>query len=39
MKKIFPNDVRNDMEDIHTDGTMEELNADIQKQVDEYFNK
>ena len=39
MKSIFPSSVRNDMEDIHTDGTMEELNADIQKQVEEYFNK
>lgn len=39
MKSIFPSSVREDMEDIHTDGTMEELNADIQKQVDEYFNK
>ena len=29
----------NDMEDIHTDGTIEELNSDIKKQVDEYFNK
>jgi len=39
MKSIFPSSVRNDMERIHTDGTMEELNADIQKQVELYFNK
>ncbi len=39
MKSIFPSSVRNDMDKIHTDGTMEELNADIQKQVEEYFNK
>ena len=26
------------MEDIHTDGTIEELNIDIQEQVEEYFN-
>ena len=39
MKSIFPSNVRNDMEDIHTDGTMEELNADIQKQKELYFNK
>jgi len=39
MKSIFPSSVREDMEDIHTDGTMEELNADIQKQVKSYFHK
>ena len=39
MKNIFPSSVRNDMDKIHTDGTMEELNADIQKQVEKYFNK
>jgi len=38
MKRIFPSSVRNDMEDIHTDGTIEELSADIQNQVEEYFN-
>lgn len=26
------------MEKIHTDGTIEELSADIQSQVEEYFN-
>lgn len=31
MKSIFPSNVRSDMERIHTDGTMDELNADIQK--------
>ena len=39
MKNIFPSSVRNNMDKIHTDGTMEELNADIQKQVEKYFNK
>lgn len=39
MKSIFPSSVRNDMERIHTDGTIEELKADIQKQVELYFHK
>jgi len=39
MKRIFPSSVRNDMEDLHTDGTIEELNKDIQKQVELYFQK
>jgi len=39
MKSIFPRSVRNDMNKIYTDGTMEELKLDIQKQVEEYFNK
>jgi len=38
MKSIFPSSVRKDMEEIHTDGTIEELNADIQKQIKVYFN-
>jgi len=39
IKSIFPSSVRNDMNRTHTDGTMEELNADIQKQKEQYFNK
>jgi len=39
MKSIFPSSVRDDMEDIHTDGTIEELSADIQEQVELYFHK
>lgn len=39
MESIFPSSVRNNMDKIHTDGTIEELNADIQKQVEKYFNK
>lgn len=39
MKSIFPSSVREDMEDIHTDGTIEELSADIQEQVELYFHK
>jgi len=38
MKSIFPSSVRKNMEKIHTDGTIEELNADIQKQIKVYFN-
>ena len=38
MKSIFPSSVRENMEDIHTDGTIEELNIDIKEQVEEYFN-
>ena len=38
MNSIFPSSVRKNMEKIHTDGTMEELSADIQSQVEEYFN-
>ena len=38
MNSIFPQSVRDDMEDIHTDGTIEELNIDIQEQVENYFN-
>ena len=39
MNSIFPGSVRKDMEKIHTDGTIEELNADIQKQKELYFQK
>jgi hypothetical protein len=39
MKSIFPSSVRDDMEDIHTDGTIEELSSDIQEQVELYFHK
>ncbi len=39
IKKIFPRTVRNNMDKIHTDGTIEKLKTDIQKQVNLYFHK
>ena len=39
MESIFPSSVRNDMDRIYTDGTVEELQADINKQKDKYFHK
>lgn len=39
MKSIFPSSVRNDMDRIHTDGTIEELQLVIQEQKELYFNK
>lgn len=39
MKNIFPRSVRNDMDEIHNDGTIEKLKMDIQKQVNLYFHK
>lgn len=39
MKNIFPRSVRNDMDEVHTDGTIEKLIMDIQKQLNLYFHK
>ncbi len=39
MKNIFPRSVRNDMDEVHNDGTIEKLEMDIQKQVNLYFHK
>lgn len=39
MKNIFPRSVRNDMDKVHTDGTIEKLIMDIQKQLNLYFHK
>jgi len=39
MKSIFPSSVRNDMERIHSDGTIEKLQLDVQQQKELYFNK
>ena len=39
MKRIFPKSVRNDMNDVYNDGTIEELQLDIKKQVKLYFHK
>lgn len=39
MKNIFPMNVRNDMKQNETDGTIEQLQLDIQQQVELYFHK
>ncbi|MDO5555235.1 MAG: hypothetical protein Q4G09_00845 [Clostridia bacterium] len=39
MKVMFPEDVLNNMNKIHDDGTMNSLKADIEKQKNEYFSK
>lgn len=39
MKKIFPSYVIRDMKNVYTDGTIERLEMDIQKQVKLYFHK
>lgn len=39
MKNIFPSSVRNDMEDVHNDGTIERLKLDIEQQTKLYFHK
>ncbi len=37
MKSIFPSSVRNDMDRIHTDGTIEKLQLEIDQQKELYF--
>lgn len=39
MKKMFPNGVRNDMDKVHTDGTIDRLQLDIQQQIKLYFHQ
>lgn len=39
MKNIFPKNVRKDMEKIHTDGTYERLQLQIDEQTELYFHK
>ena len=39
MKNIFPRSVRNDMDEVYNDGTIEKLEKDIQKQLDLYYYK
>ena len=39
MKNIFPKDVRNNMKQNEIDGTIEQLQLDIQQQVELYFHK
>lgn len=38
MKNMFPNSVRNDMNDVHIDGTIERLQLDIKQQIKLYFH-
>lgn len=39
MKSIFPGSVRNDMNRIHSDGTIDGLQLEIKKQTESYFHK
>ena len=39
MKNIFPKSVRNDMEKVHIDGTIERLSIEVLEQVKLYFHK
>lgn len=39
MKNIFPSSVRNDMDNVHTDGTIDRLQLDIEQQTKLYFHK
>lgn len=39
MKNIFPRSIRNDMDEVYNDGTIEKLEKDIQKQLSIYFHK
>ncbi len=39
LKRIFPYSVRKKIDDIHTDGTIERLSLDIEKQTKLYFHK
>jgi transcriptional regulator with XRE-family HTH domain len=39
MKSLFPKAVRNDMNKVHNDGTIEKLQLDIDEQKDNYYNK
>lgn len=39
MKNIFPSNVRNEMKNIYTDGTMAKLKLDIEQQTKLYFHK
>lgn len=39
MKKIFSKSVRNNIAEIHNDGTIEKLKMDIKKQLNLYFHK
>ena len=39
MKNIFPKTIRNNMDKVHTDGTIERLQLDIKQQIKLYFYK
>ena len=39
MKHIFPNSVLEDMDNVHTDGTIERLSLEIQRDLNLYFHK
>lgn len=39
IKNIFPSSVRNDMDEVYTDGTIEKLQLDIEQQSTIYFQK
>lgn len=39
IKNIFPSSVRNDMDEVYTDGTIEKLQLDIEQQISIYFQK
>lgn len=39
MKKIFPYQVRNEMEKVHSDGTIERLSLNIDEQIKLYFHQ
>lgn len=39
MKNIFPRSVRNDMKNVHTDGTIDELIMEVEEQAKLYFHK
>lgn len=39
MKVLFPKSVRNDMNKVHIDGTVERLQLEIEEQKDNYYNK
>ena len=39
MKTLFPYDVRKEMDEVHTDGTIERLQLEIDYQVELYFKK
>ncbi len=39
MKNIFPSSIRNDMEKVYTDGTVERLGLEVEEQAKLYFHK
>jgi len=39
MKNIFPRSVRNDMNKVHSDGTVERLKIEVEEQAKLYFHK